>query len=181
MSTSALLYAYRDREAILERANDSDDGDGEYEEPLTHWQGFHFPKLWRELGAVSSPKREETGIAGAVNCVTGDPEFLEALADVNSSIDSWCRLDGLPVSFERLASLIEEDPCELEIPLRRAIASCVLRPRPFLAKEQDAAWPSVAHRRSEYIAIFKEELQELVAILRELQSKGETHVQLTIA
>jgi hypothetical protein len=48
-------------------------------------------------------------------------------------------------------------------------------------KEQDEAWPKVAHRRSEFVAIFKQELRELVATLRELQSKGETHVQMTIA
>jgi hypothetical protein len=59
--------------------------------------------LWGELGVVPWLKREEIGIAGAVNCVTGDPEFLESVYQVDSSIDDWCRLDGLPESFERLA------------------------------------------------------------------------------
>lgn len=179
MPEPALLYAYRDQEAIRQYLEKRESGSFlEYEDmPPTYWASYHYTNLWSALAYVPERKREEMGIVGVVTCITADEVFFD---NFDGSIEGWHHLDGLPESFERLMSLIEGDPCALEIPLRRAIASCVLRPRPMFAEAQDEAWPRVAGARSEYAETFREELRELVTTLRALQAEGETHIQMTV-
>lgn len=155
-----ILFSRSQAPALVEHLEEGD-GDGL---PEPEWEGYVAPQLVLELDAEAHADLERRGLPRLAGAAIPIDDLATVLADEHPSWPEgpWVPIGEIPAALEALAAQLEAGPAALDALLRRAV-----EPR---------HWQSEAdrdQRREGNRKTLAQELRELAAAMRGLQSAGE--------